>query len=154
MLSSDEVVHRLYAEDADVRAALEERFATVDRSQIAEIVFANPAELAWLEALLHPRVRAAYADWFETVDAGVAVVEIPLLYETRAEAAFDAVVVITAPEAVRRARRGAQVDTRSTRFIADEEKAALADFSFVNDGPLEALDAFVQAVLRRLQNTA
>ena len=50
--------------------------------------------------------RAAYAAWLEEVDADVAVVEIPLLYETGADAAFDAVVVVTAPEDVRRARSG------------------------------------------------
>ena len=151
VLSSDEVVHRLYAEDPEVRAALEGRFSTTDRGRIAEIVFADPAALAWLEALLHPRVRAAYADWLATVDAEIAVVEIPLLYETGAEASFDRVVVITAPEDVRRARRGGLVDARSPRLIPDVEKVRRADFAFVNDGNLEALEAFVQGVLDRLQ---
>ena len=151
VLSSDEVVHGLYADDAEVRAALEERFSTTDRSRIAEIVFADPVELAWLEALLHPRVRAAHAEWLDTVDADVAVIEIPLLYETGAEALFDAVVVITAPESVRRTRRGEQVDARSARLIPDAEKIRLADFAFVNEGPLEALDAFIETVLARLQ---
>ena len=41
-----------------MRAALEERFGTTDRARIAEIVFADREQLAWLEALLHPRVRA------------------------------------------------------------------------------------------------
>ena len=150
--SSDEVVHRPYAEDADVRAAVEERFSTTDRRRIAEIVFADPDELAWLEGLLHPRVRAAYADWLATIDADVAVVEIPLLYETGAEASFDKVVVITASKDTRRARRGGEVDMRSGRLISDGEKMRRADFAFVNDGTLEALDAFVRAVLGRLQN--
>jgi dephospho-CoA kinase len=152
--SSDELVHRLYAEDAEVRAALEERFGTTDRARIAEIVFADPAELAWLEQLLHPRVRAAYAAWLESVDAEVAVVEIPLLYETGAEGAFDATVVVTASDDVRRARRGGDVDLRGSRLIPDAEKIARADFSYVNDGSLEALEAFVQAVFERLQKDA
>src|SRR6266496_2836351 len=70
-LSADDVVHRLIAEDPDVRAALEER--------------------------LHPRVRAAEEAWFAGLDAEVAVTEIPLLYEVGGESRFDAVVVITAP---------------------------------------------------------
>ena len=151
-LSSDEIVHRLYAEDAEVRAALEERFSTTDRRRIAEIVFADPHELEWLEQLLHPRVRAVYVNWLETVGASVAVVEIPLLYETGAQTWFDKVVVITAPEDVRRARRGTQVDVRSPRLVLDDEKVRRADFAFVNDGSLEALDAFVEAILARLQN--
>jgi len=150
VLSSDAVVHRLYAEDAEVRAALEDRFSTTDRDRIAEIVFADPAALAWLEQLLHPRVRMAYAAWLDTIDADVAVVEIPLLYETGAETAFDKVVVITAPEDVRRARRGDQVETRSARLIPEEEKVRRADFAFMNDGTLEELETFVQAVLARL----
>jgi dephospho-CoA kinase len=117
-------------------------------------VFADPGELAWLERLLHPHVRARYAAWLQDVDASVAVVEIPLLYETDADALFDAVVVVTAPEDVRTARRGESVAERSSRLLPDAEKVRRADFSYVNDGPLEALDAFVQAVLARLQKDA
>ncbi len=134
-----------------MRAALEERFGTVDRARIAEIVFADRRELEWLEQLLHPRVRAVYAAWLGEVDADVAVVEIPLLYETGAEAAFDAVVVVTAPEELRRARSGAAVDERSARLVPDTEKTVRADFAYVNSGSLEELDAFIQAVLARLQ---
>jgi dephospho-CoA kinase len=152
VLSSDEVVHRLYAEDPDVRAALRQRFGTTERSRIAEVVFADRGELAWLEGLLHPRVRAAYAEWLQTVSAPVAVVEVPLLYETGADALFDAVVVITASEDVRRRRRSGQVAQRSDRLLPDAEKLRRADFGYVNDGTLDDLDAFVQAVLERLQS--
>jgi dephospho-CoA kinase len=152
VLSSDQVVHDLYAEDEDVRNALGERFGTTDRARIAKVVFGDPAELEWLEQLLHPRVRERYAAWLDGVDAGVAVVEIPLLYETGADALFDAVVVITAPEEIRAARRGESVAERSSRLISDDVKAGKADFAYVNDGSLEGLDAFVQAVLTRLRN--
>lgn len=81
----------------------------------------------------------------------MAVVEIPLLYETGADALFDAVVVITAPEEIRAARRGESVAERSSRLLPDAEKVRRADFAYVNDGSLEALDAFVQAVLAQLQ---
>ena len=84
----------------------------------------------------------------------MAVVEIPLLYETGAEALFDVVVLITAPEDVRASRRGASVAERSPRLLPDAEKARRADFTYVNDGSLEALDAFVGAVLGRLQRDA
>ncbi len=135
-----------------MRAALTERFGTTDRAGIAETVFADPAELAWLEQLLHPRVRERYAAWLESVDADVAVVEIPLLYETGAEALFDAVVVVTAPEELRAARRGGAVAERSSRLIPDDVKADKADFAYVNDGSLAGLDAFVQAVLAGLRS--
>jgi dephospho-CoA kinase len=150
--SSDEVVHRLIAGDPAVRAALEQRFGTTDRSRIAEIVFADRGELEWLERLLHPRVRDDYLAWRDTLDDEVCAVEIPLLYETGADAGFDAVVVITAPEDVRAARSPAAVAQRSARLLSDEEKARRADFAYVNDGTLDALDAFVGSVLEQLRS--
>ncbi len=96
-------------------------------------------------------MRERYASWLDAVDADVAVVEIPLLYETGADALFDAVVVITAPEEIRAERRGESVAERSSRLIPDDVKADKADFAYVNDGSLEGLDAFVQAVLARLR---
>jgi dephospho-CoA kinase len=152
--SSDEIVHRLIAADAEVRRALEERFGTTDRGRIGEIVFRDPQELAWLEALLHPRVRREYLDWLGRLDGGteVAVVEIPLLYETGGEALFDAVVVVTAPEEMRRARVGEKLAERSRRLIPDDEKVRLADYTYVNDGSLAELEAFVSRVLDDLRS--
>jgi dephospho-CoA kinase len=134
-----------------VRSALEDRFGTTDRDRIAEIVFRDRSELEWLEALLHPRVRRRSAAWLAAVDSDVAVIEIPLLYETGAETFFEFVVVVTAPEELRRSRSGAGVDQRSARLIPDEEKARRADFAYVNDGTLEQLDDFVASVLEQLR---
>jgi dephospho-CoA kinase len=157
--SSDEVVHRLYAEDEGLRDALRARWGErvfrdrePDRSAIGGIVFADRDELAWLEGELHPRVRAAVSDWLARQTADVAVVEIPLLYETGGEARFDRVVVVTAPPAVREARRG-DVAAREERLVPDEEKVRRADFSYVNDGTLEELDAFVAGVLEELRSS-
>jgi dephospho-CoA kinase len=144
-------VHQLYASDEEVRAALEGRFGTTDRGRIAEIVFDDRSELAWLERLLHPRVRERYEAWLAEVDADVAVGEVPLLYETGAEALFDVVVVITAPEQLRRSRAGAELVARSARLLPEEEKARRADFAYVNEGTLEQLDEFVASVLERLR---
>ena len=148
--SADDIVHELIAEDPEVRAELEGRFGTTDRRRIGEIVFADPDELAWLEALLHPRVRAEQEAWLEGLAAPIAVVEIPLLYETGGEARFDKVVVITAPEKIRVSRTDHAGDARSVRLIPDEEKVARADFAYVNDGTLDELDAFVGGVLKQL----
>ena len=151
VLSSDDVVHRLIAADGDVRAALEDRFGTTDRGRIADVVFDDADELAWLERLLHPHVRREYRTWLDSVDNDVAVVEVPLLYETGAEELFDAVVVVTAPEKLRRARASVDVDRRSARLISDDEKVGRADFAYVNDGSLDDLDAFVRSVLERVR---
>jgi dephospho-CoA kinase len=136
-----------------VRQALEERLGTTERAAIAARVFADPDELAWLESLLHPRVRREYADWLAGLgeDVDVAVVEVPLLYETGGEALFDTVVVVTAPEELRRLRAGERVGERSARLIPDDEKVRHADYAYVNEGSLAALREFVAGVLRDLR---
>jgi len=158
--SSDDVVHRLYREDQGLREALRARWGErvfrdgeVDRAEIGRIVFADRGELEWLEAELHPRVRAAVDAWLTEQDADVVVVEIPLLYETGGEARFDRVVVVTAPAELRAERRGA-VDGREQRLVPDEQKLRRADFAYVNDGTLERLDAFIAAVLEELRSSS
>jgi dephospho-CoA kinase len=158
-ISSDDVVHRLYREDEGLRTALRERWGDgvlrdgeVDRAEIGLIVFSDRAELAWLEAELHPRVRAAVDSWLAEQTADVAVAEIPLLYETGGEKRFDRVVVVTAPPEVREARRGHSAE-REARLVPEEEKVRRADFSYVNDGSLEELDAFVAGLLEELRRS-
>jgi dephospho-CoA kinase len=163
--SSDEIVHRLYREDEGLRAALRERWGErvfvdgeVDRAAVGRIVFADRAELAWLEAELHPRVRAAVDGWLRALRArgeppAIAAVEIPLLYETGGEARFDRVVVVTAPAGLRTERRGEFVD-REARLVPDAEKLRRADFAYVNDGSLEQLDAFVASVVEELSSSS
>jgi dephospho-CoA kinase len=148
-ISSDEIVHRLYREDQEVRDALIQRFGTTDRAAIARIVFDDPDELEWLEGLLHPRVVRAYQLWASEQTAPVTVTEIPLLYETGGEERFDVVVVITAAPEVRAGRRPV-ADAREQRLIPDEEKVRRADYSYVNDASLAELDAFVADVISRL----
>ena len=155
--SADQIVHRLYA-DPEVQQALVKRWGEevlaggeVDRQRVGEIVFADRDELLWLEALLHPRVVAEQARWRAEQTAPLAVVEVPLLYETGGDARFDAVVVITAPEETRRERtQVADVSERQVRLLSDDEKADRADFVYVNDGSLEELDEFVRSVVQRL----
>jgi dephospho-CoA kinase len=149
-LSADDIVHRLIAEDEQVQAALRERLGTLDRAAIATAVFADPEKLGWLEALLHPRVSEQVADWLARVEQSVAVVEIPLLYETGGEDQFDKVVVVTAPAAVRRARSATAGEERERRLLPDEEKTARADYAYENTGSLDELDRFVASVLEEL----
>jgi dephospho-CoA kinase len=156
VLSSDEVVHRLLAGNEDVRSAIRARWgddAVGNRVRIGEIVFGDHDELAWLEQLLHPKTRDAVDLWLAQQPVQVAVVEIPLLYETGGESRFDKVMVVTAPAEVRRARRGEFAD-RETRLIPDEEKLRRADYAYVNDGSLEALDAFVAGVVEELASSS
>ena len=160
-MSSDEIVHRLLRRDPDVRRELVERYGMgvigddgADRVALAQLVFSDPEELDWLEELLHPRVVREHTAWREalarqTNPPRVSVTEVPLLYETGGEKRFDVVVVITASPDVRHRRRPV-ADDREQRFLPDEEKVELADYTYVNDGTLEDLDAFVADVMSRL----
>ncbi len=158
VISTDDVVHRLYREDEGLQAAIRERWGDrvfsdgeVDRSEIGRIVFADRAELAWLESELHPRVRAATDAWLDEQTADVAVAEIPLLFETGGEQRFDRVVVVTAPPELRDARRDG-VAEREGRLVPENEKMRRADFSYVNDGSLEEIDAWVAGLLEELRS--
>jgi dephospho-CoA kinase len=147
--------------DPEVRREVAERFGTevigsdgADRAAIARVVFNDPAELDWLEELLHPRVVREHTAWREELTRRsnppqVTVTEVPLLFETGADKRFDAVVVITASPEVR-ARRRPIADNREDRLLPEEEKVRLADYAYVNDGTFEELDEFVAGVMRRL----
>jgi dephospho-CoA kinase len=153
-ISSDEVVHELYG-DPEVKAALEERFGTSDKTEIREQVVGDREALVWLEGLFHPRVLARTGAWRDELSRlpdppDLAVNEVPLLYEAGAEGRFDTVVVITAPRELRAERAGERLDEREQRLIPDAEKVERADFAYVNDGELDDLDAFVADVVRTL----
>jgi dephospho-CoA kinase len=165
VISSDEIVHQLLRSDDDVRAAVRERFGEgvfgtdgeVDRGRIADVVFADEQELDWLEQLLHPRVIAAYLGWRDELarlpdPPAVCVTEVPLLYEVGGDKRFDAVVVVTAAPEIRISRQVRPMQDRERRLIPDEEKAARADFAYVNEGSLEELDRFVSEVMKKLSS--
>jgi len=168
VVSSDQIVHSLLATDPEVRALLVDRWGDrvldearqLDRAAIADIVFSDPAELAFLESVLHPRVVKEYLGWRDGLarlerPPDVCVTEVPLLYEVGGEDRFDAVVVLTAPRALREARSDVgALDERSGRLLPDDEKVRRADFSYVNTGSEEDLDAFVVSVLERLRARA
>ena len=167
-ISSDDIVHELLRDDPAVRSALLERFGqeildeagNIDRAAISRVVFEDRESLAWLEALLHPLVVAHYLGWRERLadlpePPAVSATEVPLLYEVGGDSRFDAMVVITAPEEVRRARaRVSSAEQRESRLLPDEEKATRADFAYVNDGSRQQLDDFVAGTMRALEERA
>ena len=162
-VSSDEIVHRLLRDDPVIGKTLVERFGDrildeagqIDRSAIAEIVFADREALEWLESLLHPLVVQEYLEWREQLAAlpnppPLTATEVPLLYEVGGQERFDAVVVVTAPPKVRAGRTEVDAEEREPRLLPDTVKVAQADFAYVNDGSLEELDAFVGEVMEEL----
>jgi dephospho-CoA kinase len=116
-------------------------------------VFESPDELNWLESQLHPRIGGRVADWRADLDpeTEVAVVEVPLLYETGMEAAFDEVLAVIAADEVREQRLAERGDPglegREERQLAQDEKAGRADHVVRNDGSLEELERELAAIV-------
>jgi dephospho-CoA kinase len=165
-LSTDAVVHELLAGD-DLRDIVVERLGAevardgqLDRSLIAERVFGDDEARAWLEGELWPRVGQRVADWRQEVEGldpapPAAVVEVPLLFESGMEPAFDATIAVVADESVREERAGARghaaVSERTGRQLSQAEKAQRADFVVRNDGTLDELSETLSRVLAKLE---
>jgi len=166
-ISSDDIVHGLYS-TADVIDRIREHFgdAVVDgaggvsRTALAGIVFSDEDELRWLEDLLHPFVRDAVGAWIEEQRQArprpaLIVVEVPLLFETGFDQRFDHVMLITAPDDVRRRRLTAKLTDsefrrRRAQQMPEQEKIARSDFVFDNTGPRKALREFVGQTVARI----
>lgn len=169
MLSSDDVVHRLYA-DPDVVAEVRKRFSDsvlgpdgqVDRGALGQAAFAQEGGIAFLEDLLHPLIGRAREAWVAEQRAAdppprLLVCEVPLLYEAGLADRFDAVVVVSAPDAVRERRveeRGQDFHERSAHQLPEAEKVSRADMAYVNDGSLDDLGAWVDLVMARYARPA
>lgn len=162
-VSSDAVVHELL-ETEPLLSRLTERWGDevapdghVDRERIGSIVFADPWELKWLEAQIHPLVGERIGAWLASLPAGagVAVVEVPLLFETGMEGVFDTTVAVVASEEVRReraqARGHALVDEREARQLTQAEKASRAAHVVRNDGSVEDLERELSALVEKLR---
>jgi dephospho-CoA kinase len=170
VLSSDAVVHELYAGE-QLREALVERWGAevapggvIDRSAVAERAFASERERAWLEGLLWPLVGARVAAWLQEVRSGradralaprAAVVEVPLLFEAGLEGLYDATIAIVSDEQLRRERASARghalADERAARQLSQQEKARRATFVVRNDGSEQELEQELSAVLDKLE---
>jgi dephospho-CoA kinase len=165
---ADAAVHRLYAGPA--AAAVEAAFpgtapgGAVDRDRLAEAVLGDIPALKRLEAIVHPLVREDERGFLRAAaEAGapMAVVEIPLLFETGAENRCDAVIVVTAKAETQRQRvlkRPGMSEDRLNAVLArqmpDAEKRRRAHFLVITDDDLDFAKRQVTAVIRALAATA
>jgi dephospho-CoA kinase len=158
---ADAVVHRLYAGEAAAR--IETAFpgttsdGKVDRNKLAALVLDDPAALKKLEGIVHPLVHAAERRLLAQAQARgekVAVLDIPLLFETGADQRVDAVVVVSAPAEVQQSRVLARpgmtmqkLESILARQMPDAEKRRRADFVVDTSGRFEATRAQIRAIL-------
>jgi len=162
---ADAVVHRLYAGEA--ASVIEAAFpgttvdGRVDRVRLAEHVVGKPEALARLEAIIHPLVRREEEHFLSDARASgatIAVLDIPLLFETGADSRCDAVVVVSAPVEIQRkralGRRGMtaeKLDALLAKQMSDEEKRRRADFIVDSSQGFDFARAQVRAILRTLK---
>ena len=161
---ADAAVHRLYAGRA--APLIEAEFpgtvidGIVDRQLLGAEVLNDPDALKRLEAIVHPLVRAeeqAFLAAARKTGAPLALLDIPLLYETGAETRCDKVVVVSAPAAIQRERVLRRPGMSEEKFAAilakqvpDAEKRARADFVIDTGGGLDAARAAVRALVAEL----
>ena len=161
--NADEAVHRLYARGGSAVGPIEEAFpgaivdGAVDRARLAELLGRDEAAFRRLETIVHPLVvRGRLEDLAAAEARGVrlAVLDIPLLFETGGDAAVDAVVVVTAPAEVQAARVLARpgmtrerLDAILARQLPDAEKRRRADFIVDTGQGLEPARAQVREIV-------
>ncbi len=165
--NADDTVHRLYARGGEAVGPVGEAFpgvvvdGAVDRTRLAEALGKDETAFRRLEAIVHPLVaqgRAADLEAARTAGVKLAVLDIPLLFETGGDRAVDAVVVVTADPAIQAERVLARPGMTRERFdvilarqMPDAEKRARADFVIDTGRGLEAardeVEAIVAAVL-------
>lgn len=146
---TDTSAKRLMTEDTQLRQELSTAFGpetylpdgSLNRTYLAGRVFGSEEELKRLNGLVHPAVHRDYGIWLNDQAAPYTLYETALVYEIGAEARFDSIIVVAAPEAVRRervmARDGATPEAfaaRAAKQWPDERKEARADYLVTNDG--------------------
>jgi dephospho-CoA kinase len=161
---SDAVVHALY--EGEAAPLIEAAFpgstsaGQVDRDKLAARVLHDDAALARLEAIIHPLVTASRERFLAEAQARgarVAVVDIPLLFETAAQSRCDAVVVVSAPPEIQRQRaldRPGMTEDKLAALLSkqmpDEEKRRRADFVVDSSQDFDRTRAQIRDILQRV----
>jgi dephospho-CoA kinase len=159
-IDADRIAREVRQNDGEARAAITRRFGTIDSRELARIVFADPAALRDLEAIVHPRVRdAVRARLAELAAAGApaASVEAIKLLESPLHDACDQVWVVTCDEAdaISRIAASRSMDENAARArLANQspqaEKATAADVLIDGSAPIDETRRRVSAALYAL----
>ena len=161
VFDADAIVHQLQGPGGALIDSIESAFpgatneSGVDRAKLGALVFGDPAKLKRLEAIVHPAVGEAQRAFLEAIkNAPMIVFDIPLLLENRRTPNIDAVVVVSAPADVQRARvmkrRGMTAEKFAhilTLQMPDAEKRALADYIIDTGTTFAATAARVREVI-------
>lgn len=164
VFSADAAVHELYRGAAvPVVEALfpgVSHKGEIDRQALSRRLLEQPQRLAELEAAVHPLVRARIGQFLAAAEASgarLAVVDIPLLFETGFDYGLDRVATTWAPDAEIRARALARpgmtvekLDAILARQMPQDEKRKRADYVIMTTGPIDTLKTAVAALVEEL----
>jgi len=158
---ADAAVHKIY--EGEAAPAIEAAFpgttvnGKVDRNKLSAKVVHDPAAMKRLEQIVHPMLGASRQKFLHDAEqsgAPVAVVDVPLLFETGGEKRVDAVVVVTTTPEIQRQRilsrdnmTGEKLDAILARQLPDAEKRKRADFVVDTSGGLDSVRARIRDIL-------
>ena len=164
VIDADALVHELYAGAAV--APIEAAFpgvtikGAIDRQRLSQRLLADSAAFKILERIVHPLVQSAERKALHAaraLGATMAVLEVPLLFETGGDARVDLTVVVSAPAEIQRARvltrsgmTDAKLDAILQRQMSDVEKRARCDYVVDTGGEISASEAQVDAIIVQL----
>jgi len=166
---SDAIVHRLYDQDGAAVKPVAAAFpgvvvhGRIDREKLTKHLSAHPQDFARLEAIVHPLVRAEQETFLKEArrrKAPLAVLDIPLLFETGRDRDVDKIVVVSAPADIQRRRVLARPGMTEEKFAAilarqlpDPEKRARADFIVDSDRGLDYAQTQVRHIINALSQS-
>jgi len=164
VFNADVEAKNCMAEDKDLMRKVKTSFGehiyqngTLQKEELAEIVFNNNEKLAELNTLVHPVVKQKFEDWCKKQTTAIVMKEAAILFESDAHLGLDAVICVSAAEKVRiervQNRDGSsvtEIKSRMDKQMSQSKKEELADFVIVNDGEQLLLPQLIK-VLKEME---
>ena len=163
MINADQLVHEVFKRHHPIGKRIKSLFhmsGILNRKRIAGEVFRNPAKRRRLEALIHPYVRRRMLEELKSIRDGIAILEVPLLFEAGFDRLCDVTVSVLASERTiirRLAKRGfasEEVKKRLETQLSQSEKKKRSDFFIINSGSKKLLVQKTKSVWKKLQPSA
>lgn len=161
VISTDSYAHNILSGDNEVTEKIVSRWGpkikdpngSIDKAELARVIFESSNERSWLEQLIHPKIRKGWTTFIETSDKSEFVVEVPLLFENNLHALFTKTISVHASTTIQNTRlqgRGLSnfdIQSRLKSQMNTTEKGNLADFVIVTDGNPEFVDQQINQFL-------
>ena len=163
VINADQLVHEVFKRHHPIGRKIKSLFhmsGILNRKKIAGEVFRNPAKRRRLEALIHPYVRRRMLEELKSIRDGIAILEVPLLFEAGFDRLCDVTVSVLASERTiirRLAKRGfasEEVKKRLETQLSQSEKKKRSDFFIINSGSKKLLVQKTKSVWKKLQPSA